>query len=100
MYQKDLKNFPEKFADKKIISKPLIRKEFYNVEKNSKNDNFFEITIFGGSQGATIFDNFIKETLIKINKKIEVKVNHQTSLENMENLKSYYSANAFKFLCI
>ena len=93
LYQKDLKNFPERFVDKKIISKPLIRKEFYNVEKNSKKDNVFEITIFGGSQGAIIFDNFIKETLIKIDKKIKLKVNHQTSLENTENLKNYYSAN-------
>ena len=93
LYQKDLKNFPERFVDKKIISKPLIRKEFYNVEKNSKKDNVFEITIFGGSQGAIIFDNFIKETLIKINKKIKLKVNHQTNLENTENLKNYYSAN-------
>ena len=91
-YHNNIIKFPERFDYKKLIIKPLIRKKFYdaNVLINKK---YFEITIFGGSQGAVVFDKFINEGLLKVSQKTKIKVNHQTNQKNLQNLKNFYEKN-------
>jgi UDP-N-acetylglucosamine--N-acetylmuramyl-(pentapeptide) pyrophosphoryl-undecaprenol N-acetylglucosamine transferase len=91
-YHNNIINFPEKFDYKKLIIRPLIRKKFYNKNVLIKK-KYFEITIFGGSQGAEIFDNFINEGLLKVSQKTKIKVNHQTNQKNLKNLKKFYEKN-------
>ena len=49
--------------------------------------------IVGGSQGAQIFDELIKEIMIDISKSFQIKVIQQTSKKNIGNLKSFYDSN-------
>ena len=49
--------------------------------------------ISGGSQGATIFDNIIKEVMVDLAKKHPLKVIQQTSIGNTQNLKDFYDSN-------
>ena len=91
-YHNNITKFPERFDYKKLIIKPLIRKKFYDTNVSS-NKKYFEITIFGGSQGAALFDKFINEGLLKVSQKTKIKVNHQTNQKNLQNLKDFYEKN-------
>ena len=57
-YDKNLRNFPIKYDFKKVIVKPILKKEIYNLEKNIVNlkKEIKKILIIGGSQGASFFD--------------------------------------------
>ena len=55
-YSINLKNYPKKFENQKKISKPFIRKKYYESDLYKKDVNLFSIMIIGGSQGAKIFD--------------------------------------------
>ena len=92
-YSKNLINLPKKFEQKKIIIKPLIRKKYYETDNIPNKDSLFSIIIIGGSQGASIFDNFINEILVKISKIFSLKVIHQTSEKNVHTLKNFYEEN-------
>ena len=92
-YSKNLINLPKKFEQKKIIIKPLIRKKYYETVNIPNKDSLFSIIIIGGSQGASIFDNFINEILVKISKIFSLKVIHQTSEKNVHTLKNFYEEN-------
>ena len=92
-YSKNLINLPKKFEQKKIIIKPLIRKKYYETDNIPNKDILFSIIIIGGSQGASIFDNFINEILVKISKIFSLKVIHQTSEKNVHTLKNFYEEN-------
>ena len=83
-YDQDLKNFPIKYNFKKVIVEPILRKEIYNVVKNSINLNkvIKKILIIGGSQGASFFDKEITELIIKIAKKKKLEVIQQLSEKN------------------
>ena len=50
----------------------------------------FIILIIGGSQGARKFDNLFSRDLIKLSKKIDIKIFHQTSIKNINNLKKLF----------
>ena len=98
-YSKNIINFPKKYFDKISIIEPLLRKNFYSLKYNEtkqikKKINFL---IVGGSQGAKLFDNQLNEAIIKLSKRYELKIFHQTSLKNFENLKNFYSKNAINF---
>ena len=92
-YSKNLINLPKKFEQKQIIIKPLIRKKYYETDNIPNKDILFSIIIIGGSQGASIFDNFINEILVKISKIFSLKVIHQTSEKNVHTLKNFYEEN-------
>ena len=92
-YSINLKNYPKKFENKKKISKPFVRKKYYEANLYKKDVNLFTIMIIGGSQGAKIFDTLINETILSISKSHSINVIHQTSRENMNNLKNFYKIN-------
>ena len=90
-YSNNLNNFPEKYLHKIKIIKPLVSKNFYELyKKNNINDKFCFL-IFGGSQGAKIFDKIFVELISKISKKFSIKVIQQTDKENINNLKNFYN---------
>ena len=95
-YSQNLINLPKKFEQKKIVIKPLIRKKYYETDNIPNEDSLFSIIIIGGSQGASIFDNFINEVLVKISKIFSLKVIHQTSKKNVHLLKNFYEENKIK----
>ena len=92
-YSNNLINFPKKFINKVEIIKPLVFKNFYEIEKTDNINEKFCFLIFGGSQGANIFDDLIKEVIVDLTKKNPLKVIQQTSTENMKYLKEFYNLN-------
>ncbi|WP_262589676.1 UDP-N-acetylglucosamine--N-acetylmuramyl-(pentapeptide) pyrophosphoryl-undecaprenol N-acetylglucosamine transferase [Candidatus Pelagibacter communis] len=92
-YSINLKNCPKKYEKQKKISKPFIRKEYYEANLFKKEANLFTIMVIGGSQGAKIFDTLINETILSISKTCSINVIHQTSRENINNLKNFYKIN-------
>ncbi len=91
-YSKKLSNFPKKDLHKIELIKPLVSKDFYNLKKNKDINDKFCFLISGGSQGAKIFDEIIKEVIEDVSKTFSIKVIQQTSIENIENLKKFYNS--------
>ena len=92
-YTDNIKNFPNKFRDKIVKINPLVKKVIYDIDAQNKVDNKFTILIVGGSQGANIFDNDLKKTLVNISKKTSIKIVQQTSEKNLYSLKEFYLKN-------
>ena len=92
-YTKQIKNFPEKYINKKVITYPLVRNEFYKTKTHKINNDKFRLLIVGGSQGASIFDKNLKKSILNISKKFSIKVIQQTNLNNIFSLKEFYSKN-------
>ena len=91
-YSNTLSNFPKKYFHKIELIKPLVFKAFYELKKNKDTNNKFCFLISGGSQGAKIFDELLKEVMIDISKIFSIKVIQQTSTDNIENLKNFYDS--------
>ena len=89
-YSNKLSNFPKKHLDKIELIKPLVSKAFYELKKKTNINDKFCFLIFGGSQGAQIFDDIFKEIISKISSNFSIKVIQQTSKENINNLKNFY----------
>ena len=92
-YDKNVKNFPVKYNSKKIIVEPILKKEIYDLKKNSINleKKIKKILIIGGSQGASFFDSNITNLIIEISKKYELEVTQQISNNNnLLSIKSKY----------
>ena len=92
-YTDKIKNFPEKFKNKMVIIHPLVRNDFYKKSKYKSNNRKVCLLIVGGSQGASIFDQNLKKSILKISKKFSIKVIQQTQLTNIATLKNFYSVN-------
>ena len=92
-YSEKIKNFPEKFKDKIIKIPPLLRKEFYDLNKTKKIDGEINLLIIGGSQGARIFDTLVKNSLIKLSKKYKFKIYQQSNISSFVNIKKIYQDN-------
>ncbi len=92
-YSKNLINLPSGIDHKLTTIKPLIRKEYYDSGTYQKQENLFTIIIIGGSQGAKIFDELLKKSLVSIAKQVSIKIIHQTSEKNINSLKNFYSQN-------
>jgi len=92
-YSDRLINFPKKFTHKVELINPLVSKIFYEIKKNEEVNKIFCFLISGGSQGAKIFDEIIKEVIVDLSKVHSVKVIHQTSDKNTKNLKNFYDSN-------
>ena len=92
--KKRLKIYLMKKNIKTIIIKPLIKKNIFLSKRISKKKlRKFVILIIGGSQGARKFDNLFSRDLIKLSKKIDIKIFHQTSNKNINKLKKHYLLN-------
>ena len=92
-YSDKVKNFPEKFRNKIITIPPLLRKNFYNLNKIEKINEKINLLIIGGSQGARIFDTLVKNSIIKLSKKYKFKVYQQSNVSNFKILKKTYQEN-------
>ncbi len=84
----NLKNFPSKYNSKKIEIYPILRRQLYELKKNSVNskDKFKIILIIGGSQGASFFDDKISKLIVEISKNYKIKIIQQIS--DKGNIKS------------
>ena len=91
-YSNKLSNFPKKYLHKIELIKPLVSKAFYELKKIKNVNNKFCFLISGGSQGAKIFDELLKEVMIDISKNFTIKVIQQTSVDNIQNLKNFYDS--------
>ena len=91
-YTDKIKNFPDNLKKKIVIIDPLIRKNFYQLKKKDNKNHKFTILIVGGSQGARIFDDSIKESLAILSKEFQLKIIHQTSKKNIFSLAEFYSS--------
>ena len=89
-YSNKLSNFPKTKLHKIELIKPLVSKAFYELKKTKDINNKFCFLVSGGSQGAKIFDELIKEVMINISKNFTIKVIQQTSTENIKSLKNFY----------
>ena len=92
-YSNKIKNFSNKLKNKIIIIPPLLRKEFYVAKINEDINKKINLLIIGGSQGAKLFDTVIRDSIMDLSKKYNLKVFHQTSFNNFNNLKSFYLQN-------
>ena len=92
-YSDEIKGFPYKLRNKIFLIPPLLRKEFYSNEKCKIIKDKVNLLIIGGSQGANSFDSLIKNSITDLSKKYRLKVFHQTSLSNYNNLKNFYLKN-------
>ena len=92
-YSKNLKNFPENYKDKIETIYPLVKKETYKLNLVNKINEKFTLLIVGGSQGASIFNKNLKNSIINISKKNSIKVIQQTNKNNISHLSEFYSKN-------
>ena len=92
-YTKNIKNFPKIHKSKMIVITPLVKKGIYDLNMNNKDKTDFTILIVGGSQGASIFDKNLKDSIIKISKKFSIKIIQQTSEKNISAMSDFYSKN-------
>ena len=89
-YSNKIKNLPNKYISKIIVIPTLLRKKFYDVKKADSIDKNINLLIIGGSQGAKIFDTFIKSSITELSKKYSLKIYQQTNSVNFEVLKNFY----------
>ena len=92
-YSNKIKNFPNSLKNKISLISPLLRKEFYNIKEIKSNNKNINLLIIGGSQGAKLFDTVLKNSIIRLSKKYNLKVYHQTAQNNFESLKLFYQIN-------
>ena len=92
-YSNNIKKFPIKFRNKIEVIPALLRKVFYDKRHNRNSLDTINLLIIGGSQGAKIFDDLVKNTIIKLSKKYKLKIYQQTSSNNFESFKKIYEQN-------
>mgnify|MGYP001172037032 CR=1 FL=1 len=92
-YSDKIINLPNKYTNKISVIPALLRKRFYDTKKAKDIDQYINLLIIGGSQGAKIFDTLIKTPIIELSKRHNIKIYQQTNLVNFENLKTFYKNN-------
>ena len=92
-YSDKIKNFPNKYISKISVIPALLRKKFYDVKKAEAIDKNINLLLIGGSQGAKIFDTLLKNSIIELSKKYNLKIYQQTNFDNFNNLKKFYKEN-------
>ena len=90
-YTDKIKNFPKEYMNKVVVINPLVKKKFYDLNLKDKDNDKFNILIVGGSQGAKIFDEKLKTSLVKISKKFPIRIFQQSNESNIQKLADYYS---------
>ena len=74
-----------------MIISPLVKKFIYDCKLVSNTKDRFTILIVGGSQGANIFNNKLKEIILNISKVSQIRIIQQTNKNNIDNLIKFYS---------
>jgi UDP-N-acetylglucosamine--N-acetylmuramyl-(pentapeptide) pyrophosphoryl-undecaprenol N-acetylglucosamine transferase len=92
-YSRQINNFPAKFRDKVIVINPLVKKDIYKTSLSIKKTDKFNLLVVGGSQGAAIFDNNLKNSILNISKIFSIKIIQQTSEKKIPFLKKFYHIN-------
>ena len=92
-YSNNVKKFPIKFKNKIKVIPALLRKNFYDKRDSNNSLDIINLLIIGGSQGAKIFDDLVKNTIIELSKKHKLKIYQQTSSINFESFKKTYENN-------
>jgi len=92
-YAEQIKNFPNNLKYKMVIIKPLVRENIYKLNPPTAIKDKFNLLIVGGSQGANIFDNNLKDSIANISKKFSIKIIQQTNEKNISDLRYFYSKN-------
>ena len=92
-YTDKIKNFPLEYKNKIEIIHPLVREKIYKLNRKYSKEDKLNILVVGGSQGANIFDNSLKEKIVKVSKKFSIKITHQTNKKNISILKNFYQKN-------
>ena len=89
-YTEQVKNFPENLKRKMVIIKPLVRENIYKLNQSPNKRDKINILIVGGSQGASIFDKNLKNSIVNISKKFPLNIIQQTNYKNITQLKDFY----------
>ncbi len=92
-YAEKIKNFPNNLKSKMVIIKPLVRENIYKLNLSSKSKDKFNLLIVGGSQGASIFDKNLKNSIVNISKKFSIRIIQQTNEKNISALRDFYYKN-------
>ena len=94
-YSDEIINFPKKNKNKVILINHILRKEIYNLSifTKEKIENKIKLLIIGGSQGAKVFDEGLKNSILRISKRYNLIVYHQVSSSDFKNLKFFYNEN-------
>ncbi|WP_415314812.1 UDP-N-acetylglucosamine--N-acetylmuramyl-(pentapeptide) pyrophosphoryl-undecaprenol N-acetylglucosamine transferase [Candidatus Pelagibacter sp. Uisw_137] len=92
-YSNNVKKFPIKFKNKIKVIPALLRKNFYDMRDGNNSLDTINLLIIGGSQGAKIFDDLVKNTIIELSRKYKLKIYQQTSSINFESFKKTYENN-------
>ena len=92
-YSNNIKKFPIEFKNKIKVIPALLRKNFYGKRDSNNSLDTINLLIIGGSQGAKIFDDLVKNTIIELSKKHKLKIYQQTSSINFESFKKTYENN-------
>ena len=94
-YSEKIINFPENEKDKIVVINKVLRKEIYNFNDYTKEkiDNKINLLIVGGSQGAKLFDEKLKNSILELSKKYKLMIYHQVSSLDFEDLKFFYNEN-------
>jgi len=98
-YSDKIINFPKKYLSKIVLINSLLRKEFYSVATNDKNEinNEINLLIIGGSQGAELFDNKLKKSIISLSKKYKLNICQQTGPINKKKIEDFYNQNNISY---
>ena len=89
-----IKLFPKKFKNKIVLLAPIVRDVF--KKKKINNIKEFNLMIIGGSQGAKIFNKNFHQVIFDLSKNINLKIIHQTNVENVKFLKNFYNKHKIK----
>ena len=98
-YSDKIINFPKKYLSKIVLINSLLRKEFYSVTTNDKNqiNNEINLLIIGGSQGAELFDNKLKKLIVSLSKKYKLNICQQTGPINKKKIEDFYNQNNISY---
>ena len=94
-YSEKIANFPKKQKNKIVVISHILRKEIYNYNNYTKEkiEKKINLLIIGGSQGAKLFDEKIKNSILELSKKYKIMVYHQISSLDFKDLKIFYNEN-------
>ena len=98
-YSNEIINFPKRYISKVLLIDPLLRKEFYSITPNEKSEinDQINLLVIGGSQGAELFDNKLKKSIISLSKKYKLNIYQQTNSISKKNLEDFYNQNNISY---